>query len=771
MGSWGDDVGLLYLVLLNAAVLVASWRLARRRSADALDAAGDALLLYYFVQYVSVAVPGIIGALHPLTIGLVALLLSALMAMGSWRIRPREAASDEVPREGKGREGASDGRRDTRIPRDVRDTTSSWPDLWLKRRSRIIAGGAIIFVIGYVASLIVHQRNLPVISNDAITYHLPAAVQWLQSGRLGLYEAWYYNPANSYSPLGGSVFLTWLIAPMQSDVIARFVAVGPLLMLLIAMLNLCRRLGVDMGVAALIAAACALSRPFASQAILAKDDLFVAAFFVILLDALSRERLSTRSGPFRVGIALGLLLATKYTVLLSLPILLLMINRAWTWRRIGVAALVALVMAGPWYLRNLRLSGNPLYPSDVMIGGVTIFPGMMQVTRSKLLMTPRGAWEVLAGGYYGITRRIAIVLIAAWVGAVICVIARWRRRRRRRDAVVTTDDATTAADAQVAPSAAPMSRRGIGDLIVRTSILGPVIGLAIFVFAAPYGEMRFAYPSIALLFACIAIAIRALPWTVQVILTIAILLLCAFTAFRAELSWMFVAAGAAAALPAMLITLAPRRTAKRTALALGGVAALLLAMYAYVYFESYVRQAETDSAVSWYAVYGPIADAWQFIRGDGAGGAGGDDADAATNTPSVRGAVAGARIPRGATIAYANTYFTYPLMGYRYDHRVVHVPARRDIENFRELPHLPGKVTGEELVSAIVAELRKDPDRTAWLRRLRESGAQYLIIAKYDPAKPTQPLAAAEMIFAEQNTQHFVRIFDNGAASVFRIAW
>jgi hypothetical protein len=110
-------------------------------------------------------------------------------------------------------------------------------------------------------------------------------------------------------------------------------------------------------------------------------------------------------------------------------------------------------------------------------------------------------------------------------------------------------------------------------------------------------------------------------------------------------------------------------------------------------------------------------------------------------------------------------------MGYRFDHRVVHVPARRDLERFTELPHLPRKVSGEELVSEIVVELRKNPDRNAWLRRLRESGAQYLVVAKYDPAVPTQKIVPPELTFAEQNPQRFVRAFENDAGSVFRIVW
>src|SRR6185503_2634809 len=111
------------------------------------------------------------------------------------------------------------------------------------------------------------------ISSDALTYHLPAAVQWLQSGRLSLYESWFYNPANSYSPLAGSTFIAWLMAPMGNDVLARFVQVGPLILLFVALINVLRGAGVGAATAAVLALGAVTARPFLSQTIIAKDDL------------------------------------------------------------------------------------------------------------------------------------------------------------------------------------------------------------------------------------------------------------------------------------------------------------------------------------------------------------------------------------------------------------------------------------------------------------------------------------------------------------------
>ena len=106
----------------------------------------------------------------------------------------------------------------------------------IPRLSRIVLSGAAFFLTGYLIALVHHQRQIPQLSNDAITYHMPAAVQWLQTGKLGLYETWFYNPANSYSPLAGSTFIAWLIAPLGNYVIARFVQVGPALLLFAAVL-------------------------------------------------------------------------------------------------------------------------------------------------------------------------------------------------------------------------------------------------------------------------------------------------------------------------------------------------------------------------------------------------------------------------------------------------------------------------------------------------------------------------------------------------------
>ena len=312
-------------------------------------------------------------------------------------------------------------------------------------------------------------------------------------------EIWFYRAPNTFFPLAGSTFIAVLLALTKNDVLAKFVAAPALLFLFIALVTLIRRLGTKPGVAAMIAAACVLSRPFVTQVTLGKDDLFTAAFYIVLVVALPRPP-QERFGPWRTGIALGLLLASKYTMLYAFPVLVLMLDApsiaGKPFKRTLIIALVAFVLAGPWYLHNWAMTGNPIYPLDVAPAGKLLLPGMMQIMRSKMLATPAGIWEVFTVGYYSMPPVLIVLLAVGFLSAVIAA-----------------------------------SNQLLREPLFRATILGPVLAIAAFIMISPYGEIRFAYPALLLLFACIGIAIQFLPWLVQVSIGVALALIAAATAF------------------------------------------------------------------------------------------------------------------------------------------------------------------------------------------------------------------------------------------------
>src|SRR5688572_32110308 len=80
MEAFAVELRLGLTLLLNAAVFGCAYHVARRRgSGGPLQAACDAFLAYFVVQYVAVALPGALGAFNLWTMSLVALAASAGM--------------------------------------------------------------------------------------------------------------------------------------------------------------------------------------------------------------------------------------------------------------------------------------------------------------------------------------------------------------------------------------------------------------------------------------------------------------------------------------------------------------------------------------------------------------------------------------------------------------------------------------------------------------------------------------------------------------------
>jgi hypothetical protein len=682
-----DEFRLAYALLLQVAALVGAWRFVRRRvGTDAVDRAADVLLLNFLVQYLAVVVPGLLGVLHPLTIGVATLAMSAGLYLAPTRVR-----IDEGP--------------------PVGPAVDRWVLL-----------GCTLFAVGYLATVAWEQRYAPVLAQDALTYHFPAAVQWLRRGRIGLFETWFFNPANTYSPLAGSTFIAWWVAPFGHDVLARHVPVPALILVYFAAVRLVRAVGARPAVAGIVGAALVLSQPFIRQSIIEKDDLYLAAFFACFVAGCAADRLRDPLGSCRLGIAMGLLLATKYTALMALPALVLLadapVRARWPVRRYAVALGVVLLIAGPWYLRNARLTGNPLYPIDVKVLGVTVFRGLFETARSGKI---RGLGSVVAL----LTTRDQSLPVWPAVTVGIAFVAAWAGR----------------------------FRRVAGDPLTRICLLGPIVAIAIFWRTAPYAEVRFVFPAFILVYAAAAIGILA--WVrsgpLQIPLAAVILVPSWATGFSIEGQIAEAVAGyVGGAFLVTLIGLAvawvlDRSPAHRRAIAWSGAgfAACCVAAYTYVEWRASIRNPEYSHSWAWNRearekAHGDLARAWIWVCDT---------------------------LPPTEPLAYTNTYLVHPLSNFDHTRPLVYVPTRRGVNHIHDLPHLPGgKLPGERLEPAFVAAMVQDTDADGWLAKLKASGATLLFVQRNGPvASPPE----IEIIRAHPG--RFEMVFENPAAMVYRL--
>jgi hypothetical protein len=672
-----SELRLAFAILFNVAAFAGAWRFVRRRvDTPAFDRATDALLLTFVVQYVSVALPAVAGVLSPVSIAVAALILSAVLycAPGGRALEPRH---------------------------------QSLPAL-----DRNVLLACVLFGAGYLVALLWNQRLLPVLSNDALTYHFPAAVQWLGTGRLSLYEAWYFNPANTYSALAGSTWVAWYIAPIGNDALARFIQFPALALVFLATLRLGRALGAQTSVAAMMALALVLSQALIRQAMIEKDDLYVAACFAAAAAAFAPERLRDRLGPWRLGAAVGLMAATKYTALMALPVLFLGVDApvraGWKVRHYVAALGVAAALAGPWYLRNAIVTGNPLYPMDVRLLGRRILAGLFASARAAELTSLGGAFDVLVNRDQSLPLAASVLALLAYVAAVA---ARFGRVRQ--------------------------------DPLSRVCVFGPPILLAIFLAVSPYPEARFLLPGYVLLFVACAVGVN--DWlrrpAAQLIGAGVLLLVCAWTGLwiggivrfgpTAVTSTVagFVLIAIDGRLPAKL-----RPSVHRYAL-IGGVTAVALLVY--VQWNAYLNILRVHADPTYARQYEEAA-VWKFVR-EG--------------------------LPETETLAYANTFLVHPLSGFEHKRPLIYVPTRRGITHIHDLPRLSDQpIPGERIIPATAAALSGNPDPEDWLRRLFESKATHIVVF-HRQVLPDPP----ELKIIRDHAERFERRYGNEIGSVFRL--
>jgi hypothetical protein len=225
--------------------------------------------------------------------------------------------------------------------------------------------------------------GMPPFGTDSVGYHLPIAVEWLQTGRI-LVEN---NVPYHYYPGVSELVDLWLLLPFHDPVLVNLQNWPFVLLAGLALYNLARRAGASLRQA--VYGILLLLGIRAIQVILMfisfqDNDILIAAFFLAAVNlAIIAVENANRTLLIGEGIALGLLVGVKYSgpgyaALVVAIHVFLAVSQHRAKQLVGnilIVTLVALLLGGFWYIRNWITYGNPIVPMIIQVRGHTVFPG------------------------------------------------------------------------------------------------------------------------------------------------------------------------------------------------------------------------------------------------------------------------------------------------------------------------------------------------------------------------------------------------------------
>jgi hypothetical protein len=255
---------------------------------------------------------------------------------------------------------------------------------------------------------------LPPYGYDAISYHLPTVVTWIQEQGIVVSDL---SRNSGRFPPGGELLFTWPALFLEDIVYADTVQVGFAAAGAIAVGGIARTAGFSRPAAYVAGALFALTPIVLAQANTAYVDVVFASGFLLALYFIHRYLAGDRSTPLLLlaGLAAAIVVGSKPNGVLAGMVLVVTIGGfllwmgrngrlpAGAWRAMVVAFVTPMVLLGGWaYLRNWIEVGNPVSPAEVRVLGVEVFRG-----------TP--AEELIEDPPSGLRRRGApLAPIASW---------------------------------------------------------------------------------------------------------------------------------------------------------------------------------------------------------------------------------------------------------------------------------------------------------------------------------------------------------------------
>jgi len=198
---------------------------------------------------------------------------------------------------------------------------------------------------------------VPANEGDALSYQLARAAFWKQEAALG-YVAGAVEPRLDVNPPNAEIGQLATILLSGGDRFVTLPQLGAYVVLVLCAVALARRIGLTREEALFGGLAFATLPIIALQASAALNDLVVASFLAVIAVFALR---AGRRALLLVALSLGLAVGTKFTAVLALPTLMLVMavgRPPRHWLGLGLAGIGGLALGSVWYAVNLAQTGK-----------------------------------------------------------------------------------------------------------------------------------------------------------------------------------------------------------------------------------------------------------------------------------------------------------------------------------------------------------------------------------------------------------------------------
>lgn len=239
-----------------------------------------------------------------------------------------------------------------------------------------------------LAKICINLMNPP-FGWDSLSYHFVFPVEWFKHGNLSTPITICDDPSTTYYPINGSLFFLWFMMPLKNVFIADLGQVPFFLLAFLSIFGILRKLEVNKELSFYAAALFTITPNVFKQIEIAYVDVMFAALFLSSLNfLLAFNRELDKKNLFLWAVSFGLFVGTKtsaivygifplafFILILAASVKKLKVNRIIMY--LAAFAAVVILVAGFSYIKNVIITGNPIYPVEINLLGKKIFNGVM----------------------------------------------------------------------------------------------------------------------------------------------------------------------------------------------------------------------------------------------------------------------------------------------------------------------------------------------------------------------------------------------------------